>query len=227
MALGMGTHRESAGLLARRGPRAALALLLLVGAMGAYVVQFRPPRLMQPLRVMRAKARAAAQEFAVTRDPRTAALLEKMAPQTNEGAAARDGLVRLGPPVVRAVIRRLQHEDPDMRAAAALVLGRLGDLRAVPALCRALDDPEAMVRFRAAYALGVLKERTAAPLIAQLLVDPSPDVVNVAIRALEECHCKVQPRAPLPGYRIRPWGRTTWQEIVPPDSPAAPATATR
>ena len=34
MALGVRTHRESAGLLARRGPQAALALLLVVGAMG-------------------------------------------------------------------------------------------------------------------------------------------------------------------------------------------------
>jgi hypothetical protein len=63
------------------------------------------------------------------------------------------------------------NEDPNykVRVQAALVLGRLGDHSAVPALIRALSDQNKTVRAIAAQALGQLADPTAADSLRDLL----------------------------------------------------------
>jgi HEAT repeat protein len=50
-------------------------------------------------------------------------------------------------------------DEPEVRAAAARALGKLGKMaaKAAPALQKALDDPDAEVRLAAAEALLLLK----------------------------------------------------------------------
>lgn len=66
------------------------------------------------------------------------------------------------------VLRQMSREgDADLRAAAAVALGRIGGPEAVPALIERLDDPSALVRSRAILALGATGSPDAAqPLLA-------------------------------------------------------------
>jgi HEAT repeat protein len=66
---------------------------------------------------------------------------------------AADGLARIGPPAVSALIAALQAEDAPTRAGAARALSVIQPKEAVPALCAALDDPSAMVTYYAEEAL--------------------------------------------------------------------------
>jgi hypothetical protein len=157
------------------------------------------------------------ESFSVAASPIPAArLLDTMADlRGNAGARARDLLTKRGAVVVPALIARLKHPAPETRAAAAIVLGNLRDPRAVRPLCAVLADPDARVRYRAAYTLGRLKDPAAVPYLAPLLAEPLDQIQQVAIRALEECRCKVRPRNPPPGYEIRPAGATAWQPVAP------------
>jgi len=56
-------------------------------------------------------------------------------------------------------MRRATHSG--LRRNAAVVLGNLGDPRALPVLARALEDPDAVVRGHAAWAVGRLDRRHA------------------------------------------------------------------
>jgi hypothetical protein len=201
---------------ARRWRAGAVVALLALAAAG--VLHTRPPVLMRPLRSFRAGVTLAAAEVAVSADPRSALLLDAMADTTGDaGIAARDRLTKIGKPAVSSLIRRLRHADPNIRAAAALVLGNIRDARAVRPLMAVLRDPSEQVRYRSAYALGRIKDERAVAGLAALLLDPSPVVVSTAARSLEECQCKVHLRTPQPGFRIRPRGHAEWQVIAPPD----------
>ncbi len=61
-------------------------------------------------------------------------------------AAISLGSVESAPDVMRALSTALADEHPAVRAAAANSLGRLGDIKAIPALRSASEDPEAPVR---------------------------------------------------------------------------------
>jgi hypothetical protein len=201
-------------LTTRASWRIAIGTFLAICAVAA--VSLGRPLLGLYWRAVKTKAAAVAAERAVAVDPHTRALLDSMAdPHADASVRARDALTKLGKPVVPLLIVRLQHGDAPMRAAAALVLGNIADLRALRPLCAVLDDPDESVRYRATYALGRLKDPRAASALASRLLDSSPHVVNVAIRALESCRCKVRLRTPEPGYRILPAGETAWREVVP------------
>jgi HEAT repeat protein len=66
---------------------------------------------------------------------------------------AADGLARIGPPAVPALIAALQAETTLTRAGAARALSFIQPQEAVPALCAALDDPSAIVTHYAEEAL--------------------------------------------------------------------------
>jgi HEAT repeat protein len=116
------------------------------------------------------------------------------------------------------LIDRLQHTDPRIRAAAALLGGNIADARALRPLCRRLRDPDETVRYRAAYALGRLKDPRAVADLAPRLLDSSPAVVDVALRSLEECRCKVRLHPQQPGYQLLPAGETEWRDLIPAET---------
>jgi hypothetical protein len=173
------------------------------------------PPLRHRLRGLSARAAAVADERLAASSPVLLVWLNRMGePHTDAGVKARDALTRRGAAVVPRLLDRLTHPSPQTRAAAALVLGNIRDPRALEPLCAALRDPEPQVRFRAVYALGRLKDPRAVPSLAPLLSDPAPDVLQVTLRALEECRCKVRPRTSGPGYEILPQAATEWQVIA-------------
>ncbi|MBI4347687.1 MAG: HEAT repeat domain-containing protein, partial [Elusimicrobia bacterium] len=75
-------------------------------------------------------------------------------------------------PYVGAALLRL-NEDPRVRVAAAMTLGRIGDRAGGRFLAEALRDPEVDVRFAVALALGAGFEGAVQPLSRALENDPS------------------------------------------------------
>jgi len=101
---------------------------------------------------------------------------------------------------VPALIALLEHEDRNVRTAAALALGDIGlpqDV-VVPALLKTLRDPRASVRAQAAAGLGHFRaeaDTTIKPLIAALK-DDYADVRAAAATALGELGPAVRPALP-------------------------------
>lgn len=87
-------------------------------------------------------------------------------------------------PPLSAVMLRLD-ETPEIRAAAATALGRIGDAVAAPALGEALNDPVPDVRYAAALALGRIPADGAATRLTRALrTDSSWWVRYAAVLAL-------------------------------------------
>lgn len=87
-------------------------------------------------------------------------------------------------PPLSAVMLRLD-ENPEIRAAAATALGRIGDAVAAPALAEALSDPVPDVRYAAALALGRIPADGAATRLTRALrTDSSWWVRYAAVLAL-------------------------------------------
>ncbi len=87
-------------------------------------------------------------------------------------------------PALAAEMLRMD-EPPELRAAAATALGRIGDAVAAPSLGEALADPALEVRYAAALALGrVPADGAATRLTRALRDDPSWYVRYAAVLAL-------------------------------------------
>ena len=95
-----------------------------------------------------------------------------------------DSLVAIGPAAVVPLIDRLQSAAPSARSAAADLLGRLGDRRALPALLRALDDADAEVAATAAAALGALGLPSALDPLCAVFAHQSGTVRRAAVAAV-------------------------------------------
>lgn len=80
--------------------------------------------------------------------------------------SALTALARTREDVVMSIVALLDLDDADVRTYAALALGLIDDVRAVPPLIARLDDPDMNVRFHAIEALGRLGCRGAADAIA-------------------------------------------------------------
>jgi HEAT repeat protein len=81
---------------------------------------------------------------------------------------------------------RNHHEDLIVRGRAALMLGKLGDLRAVQSLIEALDAPGYQTPLNAAQSLGELGDPRAIPSLVSML-DSSHDAYRkVAQEALNK-----------------------------------------
>jgi len=90
--------------------------------------------------------------------------------------AIEGAFVSIGAPAVPALIEALKHEHEDVRAGAALILGRKmmeSAKPAIPMLIEALRDETAVVRCNAAYALGWIGKsaEAAVPTLLELLSD--------------------------------------------------------
>jgi predicted CXXCH cytochrome family protein len=71
-------------------------------------------------------------------------------------------------------------EDPLLRGGAVTLIGRIGDVSALPTLLAALDDTHQVVRSRATVAVGAIGHPVAIPRLKKLVQDP---VYGVRIRA--------------------------------------------
>ena len=86
-----------------------------------------------------------------------------------------------------AELSRILAQDPDpaVRTQAAGILGRPGDVRAIPALTAALGDQQPSVRIQAVHGLRRLGGEGAAEALGRVLLsDPDPSVRRVAAGAL-------------------------------------------
>jgi len=87
---------------------------------------------------------------------------------------------------VAAVYRSSKDDDPRIRQYLTLVLGKLGDPRAVPVLEEALKDPVVETRIYALIALAELKARGAVLEVMDAARDQDKDVRKTAVYALGE-----------------------------------------
>ena len=178
------------------------------------------------------RVRAAAVE-GITAGPGAAAalpgLVEVLAAGPGVGAreAAAAALARIGAPAVPLLIERLGEPDPDLRQAAAGVLGAIADRRAVAALTAQLADPDPNVRAAAADALG----KTGGPdAVAAVRAAAESDDATLRLSAVEALATL---RACLPAAQVeqllqdRTLRRAVYRMIGACDDPAAIALIAR
>lgn len=99
-------------------------------------------------------------------------------------------------PFIDATTELASAHSYKVRAQAALVLGRRGEVRATPPLIRALRDPSAAVRAVAAQALGEVGDATANGPLRVATGDIDPFVrrsAATALKALAERASRVEP----------------------------------
>ena len=92
-----------------------------------------------------------------------------------------------GPQAITALIMAVQNRNEDLivRGRAALMLGQLGDTRAVMALIKALDAPGLQTPLNAAQALGKLGDARAIKPLLMMAGSPDPKFRSAALEALE------------------------------------------
>ena len=80
-----------------------------------------------------------------------------------------EALVAIGSVAGESLVAALGNQDPKVRKAAVMALGRIGDARAVEAVVAALEDQDGEVQWAAIESLGQLGDyRATEPLIAML-----------------------------------------------------------
>ncbi|MDT7689957.1 MAG: hypothetical protein QOE46_2716 [Acidobacteriota bacterium] len=108
-----------------------------------------------------------------------------------------EALVRHGPRVTDLLIEQLGSEDLEIRKAAVVALGRIGDARAVPALVEALDD-DAELMIAAADALAKIGDARAFDSLLALVGDHSAVVRQAVVGALNSLGSPEMPGRVLP-----------------------------
>jgi HEAT repeat protein len=98
--------------------------------------------------------------------------------------AAAAALERIGGAAVAPLLVRLDGPDPELRQAAAAVLGGIRDLRAVAPLAAHLADADPNVRSAAAEALGKIGGPDAAEALLAALDSDDPPLLLAALGAL-------------------------------------------
>lgn len=166
---------------------------------------------------------AAAQALAATLLPQAVPyFIEAMADsfwwyeRENAAQPLLDALTKFGADAVEPLIGALRHYEGTVRRSAAIVLGRIGDTRAVEPLGMALYDmhdevghaaaealtgfgaaalgvlgealnhPEAGIRLHAVWALTKIKDVRVLPLLARMLNDSDRHVLKQVIQSLGE-----------------------------------------
>lgn len=108
-----------------------------------------------------------------------------------------EALVRHGSRVTDLLIEQLGSEDLEIRKAAVVALGRIGDARSVPALTEVLDeDPELVIP--AADALAKIGDPRAFEALLALVGDPNAGVRQSVVGALNSLGTPQMPSRVLP-----------------------------
>ena len=113
--------------------------------------------------------KAAAEGLGRLRDPRAVRPLVIALGDAPVRPAAVEALVAAGSVAGESLVAALGNQDPKVRKAAVMALGRIGDARAVEALIAVLEDQDGEVQWAAIESLGQLgDDRATEPLIAML-----------------------------------------------------------
>lgn len=104
-----------------------------------------------------------------------------------------------GDEALRALIRTLENEYEDLivRARAALMLGKLGDTRAVAPLIKALDAPGFQTPLFAVQSLGELGDTRAIEPLLVVLENSKDRLHEAAVTALERLGYRAAVAAPV------------------------------
>lgn len=114
---------------------------------------------------------------------RVEAALAQLLGQATVRSSVIEALVRYGKRVTELLSEQLKAEDLEIRRAAVVALGRIGDPRAVPALTHLLTkDPELMIT--TASALAQIGDRRAYDGLLSLMGYPDAAVRQAAVAAL-------------------------------------------
>ena len=108
-----------------------------------------------------------------------------------------EALVRHGPHVTGLLVEQLGSEDLEVRKAAVVALGRIGDAGAVPALVNVLEEDAELV-IAAADALAKIGDARAFDALLALVGDPSAAVRQAAVGALNSLGSPEMPGRVLP-----------------------------
>jgi HEAT repeat protein len=107
-------------------------------------------------------------------------------PEKNVRARATDGLVRIGPAAVDALIDAIASEEWVVRYRAAEALGRIQDNRGLAPLVDALHDSKDHVRYMAAKGLARYADITTLEVLVPLLSDENEFVRRSTALAIGE-----------------------------------------
>ena len=93
-----------------------------------------------------------------------------------------------GEEAIRALIRTVENDQEDLivRGRAALMLGKLRDIRAVTPLIRALDAPGFQTPINAAQALGKIGDRRAIEPLLSFADSTRDKTRDAAVEALKQ-----------------------------------------
>jgi HEAT repeat protein len=116
------------------------------------------------------------------RGPAVSRALTRLLGSSQARPAAIEALIATGSHVVELLIHELDADDLEVREAAAIALGRIGDPRATPPLLAKLTDEELVVRI--VEALGRLRDERAFEPLLQLLRHDDLSVRRAAVAAL-------------------------------------------
>jgi HEAT repeat protein len=209
-------------LLADNEPTVRIAAALAVGLFRDQSSLIRLSDLLLEDREIEVR-QAAAQALAATLLPQAVPyFIEAMADsfwwyeRENAAQPLLDALTKFGADAVEPLIGALRHYEGTVRRSAAIVLGRIGDTRAVEPLGMALYDmhdevghaaaealtgfgaaalgvlgealnhPEAGIRLHAVWALTKIKDVRVLPLLAKMLNDSDRHVLKQVIQSLGE-----------------------------------------
>jgi HEAT repeat protein len=93
----------------------------------------------------------------------------------------------IGEPSVLPLIDKLNDDDSDIRGWSAIVLGKIGDERAIEPLIKALGDQDTEVRCFAASALGKIGDNSSLLALVSLYEnDTNADVRDAANNAIKK-----------------------------------------
>lgn len=132
-------------------------------------------------------------EYDVTNIKRLLAELRDVNKEKRRTAVMKLGMVG-GDQAVRALMMAVQneHEDLIVRGRAALMLGKLGDLRAVESLIRALDAPGYQTPLYAVQALGQLGDSRAIEPLITIAMTGKDRTREAAVEALRRLGYELQ-----------------------------------
>ncbi len=100
--------------------------------------------------------------------------------------AAKEGLIL-------NTLKAFSNKDPDVRANAARLLGKIDSTRSVSSLCGILRDKDPRVRTNAAKSLGIIGSKRARKPLTRALKDKDSTVRSAAKEALELIKTKTTP----------------------------------